>query len=70
MDGNSLLINFCVSLVGFGMFRYGRSARRSPALIGGIVMMAFPYFITGVAAMLGLAALICTATFVASRFVQ
>ena len=68
MDGSSLFVSFIVSLVGFGMFRYGRSTRTAPPLVGGVALMGFPYFVSSVAAMLGIAVGIIALTWAASRY--
>ena len=42
----ALAASFLVSAVGFVFYKYGRSMRRTPQIVGGIVLMVFPYFIT------------------------
>jgi hypothetical protein len=58
LDGNSILASILVSGIGFVLFSYGRSQHRAPQMIAGVTLMVFPYFVTGVAAMLGVAAAI------------
>jgi hypothetical protein len=58
LDANSLLAGLLVSSVGFVLFRYGKKVGRPPQLVMGIVLMVFPYFITSVPWMLGVAVLL------------
>lgn len=69
MDGSALLVSFIISLVGYGMFRYGRSISRAPPLVGGLVMMGFPYFLSSVWLSLAIAVGIVAATWAAMRYV-
>jgi hypothetical protein len=59
LDANSILASLLVSGIGFVIFSYGRSQHRAPQMIAGVVLMAFPYFVTGVLAMFGVAAVVC-----------
>lgn len=68
MNTSSLFASFMVSLVGFGMFRYGRSTHKAPPLIGGVALMGFPYFVSSVAATLGIACGILALTWATSRY--
>lgn len=66
-DTNSLLAGLLVSSVGFVLFSYGKKMARTPQLITGIVLMAFPYFVTSVPWMFGIAALLLGLFWVAMR---
>jgi hypothetical protein len=57
-DTNSLLAGLLVSSIGFVLFRYGKKMGRPPQLVTGIVLMVYPYFITSVPWMLGVAVLL------------
>lgn len=46
-DPTSMFVTFIVSGIGFILFSYGRKMSRPPHVIGGLVMMVFPYFIPG-----------------------
>ncbi len=46
-DPASMFVTFVVSGVGFVLFSYGRKMSRPPQVIGGLVMMIFPYFVSG-----------------------
>jgi hypothetical protein len=54
-NANSLLAGLLVSSVGFVLFMYGRKMRRFPQLVAGFVLLVYPYFISSVALMLGIA---------------
>jgi len=55
-DANSLLASLLISSVGFVSFAYGKKQRRVPQMLVGFALMAFPYFVPGVAWMLGIGA--------------
>ena len=59
LDVNSLVAGLVVSSVGFVLFSYGRKMSRAPHVIGGLVLMVFPYFVPSVLLMFGIAALWC-----------
>jgi hypothetical protein len=55
IDGGSLVASFFVSGLGFVLFEYGRRMKRAPQVGVGLVLMIFPYFVSSVWAMLGIA---------------
>ncbi|MEJ2368976.1 MAG: hypothetical protein P8Z49_11680 [Acidobacteriota bacterium] len=55
----SLLVSLLVSTVGWGIYRYGRKAGRGPQVIGGILLMIFPYFIGSILWILVISVLAC-----------
>ena len=57
LSPNYLLASMFLSGVGFVLFSYGRKQRRLPHGAIGFVMMVYPYFVSNVAVMLGLAPL-------------
>jgi hypothetical protein len=59
IDASSLIAGLAVSSVGFVLFSYGKKMSRPPQMVGGLLLMVFPYFIPGVAWMLAVGALIC-----------
>lgn len=67
IDGLSILVSFLVSGVGFVLFSYGRKMTRPPQIAGGLLLMVFPYFVSSVAGMLGIAALVILAVAVAVK---
>jgi hypothetical protein len=59
IDASSLIAGLFVSSIGFVLFKYGKKMSRPPQMIGGLLLMVFPYFIPGVAWMLAVGGLIC-----------
>ena len=55
LTAGTLIASSLVSTVGFGFFLYGKKQVRFPQLVVGLVMMVYPYFITGALAMWGIA---------------
>ena len=41
-----------VSGIGFGLFKYGRSQRRLPHSVAGVVLMAYPYAVSSLMMMI------------------
>lgn len=68
MTAGSLFINLFVSSIGFAFFIYGKKQSRFPQLVGGIALMAYPYFITDVWIMLGVGVVILAGMWLAMRF--
>ncbi len=58
LDPASLVTAFCVSSVGFVLFYFGRKMQELRPLVAGLLLMGFPYFVSGFAWMLLGAALI------------
>lgn len=56
LDGNVLLAQLFVGLVGFALLVYGKKQVRAPQLICGILLSVFPYFVPGALPVLGIAA--------------
>ena len=50
------------------MFRYGRSIKRAPPLVAGLALMAFPYFVSHIAATLAITLAIFGMTWAAMRY--
>ncbi len=46
LDANALLASLFVSTIGLGIFIYGKKQSRLPHLVGGLLLMGFPYFIS------------------------
>jgi hypothetical protein len=45
-DPGTLFLSLITSGIGFVLFMYGKKQERLPQLIGGIVMMIYPYFVS------------------------
>lgn len=56
-----------VSGVGFVLFSYGRKMGRLPQVVGGLILMVFPYFVPNVLLMLGIATALCLLLYGALR---
>jgi hypothetical protein len=67
LSASSLFSSLLVSTIGFALFLYGRKQGRPPHLIGGLVMMLYPYFVPGALLMIGLGALIAGAVWLAAK---
>jgi hypothetical protein len=68
LDANSLLAGLLVSSVGFVLFVYGRRMGRLPHILTGIVLLVYPYFISSVALMLGIAVALIALLWTAVRW--
>ncbi len=68
LDANSLLASLLVSSIGFVAFAYGKKQARVPHMIAGVLLMGYPYFVTNVALMLGIAVVLLAALWGAVRF--
>jgi hypothetical protein len=55
LDANSLLASLLIGSIGFVAFAYGKSQSRLPQMVAGVALMGFPYFVTSVALMFGIA---------------
>ncbi|HEY2509343.1 MAG TPA: hypothetical protein VGI39_00680 [Polyangiaceae bacterium] len=67
-DVNALLASLVIGSIGFVLFAYGKKQGRFPQLIGGIVLMGYPYFVSNVYAMLGIGVAVLTTLWFAVRF--
>ena len=61
----SLITSMLVSSVGFVLLVYGRKMGRPPHILTGIVLLIFPYFVSSVLAMLGIAFVLCLLLWIA-----
>jgi hypothetical protein len=65
IDASSLIAGLFVSSVGFVLFSYGKKMSRPPQMVGGLLLMVFPYFVPGVLWMLAIGAVLCALIWVA-----
>ncbi len=63
----TLVASFVVSGIGFVLFSYGRKMSRAPHVLVGLVLLVFPYFVSSVLAVLGIAALLCGLLYFVAR---
>jgi hypothetical protein len=57
-DTNSLLASLLVSSIGFVLLSYGKKMSRPPHMLGGLVLLVYPYFISNAWLMLAIAAVL------------
>jgi hypothetical protein len=56
MDDNALLLSFALGGVGFVLFVYGKRQGRVPQMLAGLILLVFPYFVSSLLLMAGIAA--------------
>jgi len=66
-DANTFLLSMLIGGVGFVSFAYGKKQSRLPQMLAGLTLMVFPYFVSNIWVMLGIAVAILGALFVAVR---
>jgi hypothetical protein len=66
-DANVLLASLAVGSVGFVCFVYGKKQGRFPQMLTGIVLCVYPYFVTNVWLMVGIAVAVLGALWGAVR---
>ena len=69
-DANSLLASLVVSSIGTVAFIYGKRQSRIPHMVAGGVLCIYPYFITDVLLMGGVAVLLLAALWASVRFLN
>jgi len=67
LDANALLAAIMIGVVGLGAFIYGKRQSRLPHMIAGIGLMGYPYFVTNVLLMAGIAMALLAALWLAVR---
>ena len=58
-DANTMLAGMAIGSVGFVSFAYGKKQSRLPQMVIGVALMAFPYFVSNIPLMFGIAAGLC-----------
>jgi hypothetical protein len=66
-EGAGILASIFVSGIGFVFFSYGKKMTRVPQMLGGICLLAFPYFVSSALATLAIGALLIGAIILALR---
>jgi len=66
-DPNVLLASFAVGGAGFVCFAYGKKQGRVPQMLAGVALLAYPYFVSNLWLMFGIAALVLGALWLAVR---
>jgi hypothetical protein len=67
LDPLSLAVSFLVGSVGFVAFMYGKKMQRPPQMLIGLALMVFPYFVSSNLAVVGIAAALLGAMWLAIR---
>ena len=67
MDMSWLMLSGLFSLIGFAVFTYGRRQRTATHTAIGIALMAYPYFVSSTAALVGVGVLLLVAMAVGNR---
>jgi hypothetical protein len=66
-DPDTLILSVILGGVGMALFVYGKKQGRIPHLLAGVAYMAYPYFVDGVLASLGIAVAIGVGLWLAVR---
>lgn len=61
LDANAFLASLLIGSIGFVAFAYGKKMRRLPQMLVGLALMGFPYFVSSVPLMFGIAAALLAA---------
>ena len=61
--GSNLLISMLIGAIGCGYFIYGRKQMKASALVAGILLCIYPYFISNIWLMLLVGAIIMAVPF-------
>ncbi len=67
ISAGTLMASLLVSTVGLSLFIYGKKQVRFPQLTAGIVLMAFPYVVSGAWPIMGIGGAILLALHLAVR---
>lgn len=66
-DPSTLFVSLMTSAIGYALFSYGRKQARIPQVIGGVLLMVYPYFVETFTSMFIIGVLICAGVWVALR---
>jgi hypothetical protein len=66
-DPSTLFVSLLTSVIGYALFTYGRKQARLPQVVGGLLLMVYPYFVASLTSMLVIGVLICAGVWVALR---
>ena len=59
LDANALLASLFIGSVGFVSLAYGKKQGRVPQMVVGLILMIYPYFVSNVILMIGIAVALC-----------
>ena len=66
-DPSTLFVSLLTSAIGYALFSYGRKQARIPQVVGGLLLMVYPYFVSSLTSMLLIGVLICGGVWAALR---
>jgi hypothetical protein len=58
MDGSELLASLFISSIGLVLFLYGKKQSRVPQMVVGVVLLVYTYFLSSIAWMFAIAAVL------------
>jgi len=67
LDATDFFLSLITGGIGFVLLVYGKKQGRWPHLVAGLVYMAYPYFVSGLAAVVGVGLAIAGALWFAVR---
>jgi hypothetical protein len=67
LDANALLVSLLIGCIGFVCFAYGKRQQRFPQMVAGVLLSVYPYFVSNVMLMAGIAVAILVLLGVAVR---
>jgi hypothetical protein len=67
LDPGWLFLSLVIGGIGFVLFVYGRKQERWPQLVAGLALMIYPYFVSSLGALIGVAAALCIGLWLAVR---
>ena len=66
-DPSTLFVSLFTSAIGYALFSYGRKQARIPQVVGGVLLMVYPYFVDSFTSMFIIGVLICVGVWAALR---
>jgi hypothetical protein len=67
LDANALLASLLIGSIGLVAFIYGKRQRRAPQLLVGLTLMVYPYFVSNIPLMFGIAVVMLAGLWLAVR---
>jgi len=69
-DADTLIASMIIGGIGTVSFIYGKRQSRLPQMVVGILLIAYPYFISDVFLMIGIAVVLLAALWASIRFLR
>ena len=69
-DADSLIASLFIGGIGTVSFIYGKKQQRIPQMVVGFLLMAYPYFISNVFLMIGIAVALLAGLWASIRFLR